>query len=177
MALISSLLLLTIQFDSVFDFGKFRPINWLVTPKSGWPFFWLVFVFCWSHMGFYMLIILAGLQAIPKDLYEAAEMDAAKPTRVFFRITFPLLMPTFTVVVVLCLIRSFQIFDEVYLLTGGGPGKETFMMVQNIYEEAFTVSAGSSPNYGGAAAASVLMAIVIAIFTFSIIYHKKTIRA
>ena len=55
-------------------------------------------------------------------------------------------MPTFTVVVVLCLIRSFQIFDEVYLLTGGGPGKETFMMVQNIYEEAFTVSAGSSPN-------------------------------
>ena len=85
-------------------------------------------------MGFYMLIILAGLQAIPKDLYEAAEMDAAKPSRVFFRITFPLLMPTFTVVVVLCLIRSFQIFDEVYLLTGGGPGKETFMMVLNIYE-------------------------------------------
>ena len=83
LALISSLLLLTIQFDSVFDIGKFRPINWLVTPKSGWPFFWLVFVFCWSHMGFYMLIILAGLQAIPKDLYEAAEMDAAKPTRVF----------------------------------------------------------------------------------------------
>ena len=62
--------------------------------------------------------------------------------------------------------KSFQILFEVYLLTGGGPGKETFMMVQNIYEEAFTVSAGSSPNYGGAAAASVLMAIVIAIFTF-----------
>ncbi len=169
----ASLLLLTIQFDSVFDFGKFRPINWLVTPKSGWPFFWLVFVFCWSHMGFYMLIILAGLQAIPKDLYEAAEMDAAKPSRVFFRITFPLLMPTFTVVVVLCLIRSFQIFDEVYLLTGGGPGKETFMMVQNIYEEAFTVSAGSSPNYGGAAAASVLMAIVIGIFTFFQLYITR----
>jgi len=173
LSIISSILLLTIQFDSVFDFGKFRPINWLVTPKSGWPFFWLVFVFCWSHMGFYMLIILAGLQAIPKDLYEAAEMDAAKPSRTFFRITLPLLMPTFTVVIILCLIRSFQIFDEVYLLTGGGPGKETYMMVQNIYEEAFTVSAGSSPNYGGAAAASVLMAIVIAIFTFFQLYMTR----
>ncbi len=173
LSIFSAILLLTIQFDSVFDFGRFRPINWLVTPKSGWPFFWLVFVFCWSHMGFYMLIILAGLQAIPRDLYEAAEMDAAKPIRIFFRITLPLLMPTFTVVVILCLIRSFQIFDEVYLLTGGGPGKETFMMVQNIYEEAFTVSAGSSPNYGGAAAASVLMAIVIAVFTFFQLYITR----
>ncbi|MHA1190566.1 MAG: carbohydrate ABC transporter permease, partial [Alphaproteobacteria bacterium] len=160
---LSILLLLTIQFDAVFDFGRVRPVNWLVTPRTGWPFFWLVFVFCWSHMGFYMLILLAGLQAIPADLYEAARMDAAKPGRIFFRITLPLVMPTFTVVVVLSLIRSFQIFDEVYLLTGGGPGRETFMIVQNIFEVAFT---GDFPDYGEAAAGSVLMAIVIAVFTF-----------
>jgi ABC-type sugar transport system permease subunit len=162
-ALLSVVLLLLIQFDSVFAFDRYRPINWLVTPKTNWPFFWLVFVFTWSHMGFYMLIILAGLQAIPRDLYEAAKMDATRPFRAFWRITLPLVMPTLTVVIVLSLIRSFQIFDEVYLLTGGGPGRETFMIVQNIYEEAF---ANNNPAYGEAATGSVLMAIVIAVFTF-----------
>ncbi len=160
---LSAVMLLAIQFDSVFAFGAYRPINWLVTPGTGWPFAWLVFVFTWSHMGFYMLIILAGLQAIPRDLYEAAKMDATRPVRAFWRITLPLVMPTMTVVIVLCLIRSFQIFDEVYLLTGGGPGRETFMVVQNIYESAFT---SPFPAYGEAAAGSVLMAVVIAVFTF-----------
>lgn len=160
--ILSILLLLTIQFASVFDFDGFRPVNWLVTPNTGWPMFWLVFVFTWSHMGFYMLILLAGLQAIPSDLYEAAKMDATKPARAFFRITLPLLMPTVTVVLVLSLIRAFQIFDEVWLLTGGGPGRETFMIVQHIYETAFV---GDNPAYGEAAAGSVLMAVVIAIFT------------
>lgn len=156
-------LLLSIQFDAVFDFGRYRPVNWLVTPNTNWPFFWLVFVFTWSHMGFYMLILLAGLQAIPSDLYEAAKMDATRPTRAFWRITLPLVMPTLTVVIVLSLIRSFQIFDEVYLLTGGGPGRETFMIVQNIYEVAFT---NNNPDYGEAATGSVLMAVAIAVFTF-----------
>lgn len=163
-------MLLFIQFDVLFDFEKFRPVNWLVKRNTGWPFFWLVFVFTWSHMGFYMLILLAGLQAIPADLYEAAKMDAARPVRVFFRITLPLVMPTLTVVIVLSLIRSFQVFDEVYLLTGGGPGRETFMVVQNIYEIAFT---GDSPKYGAAAAGSVLMAIVIAVFTFVQLYLTR----
>ena len=160
---IAALLLLSIQFDAVFDFGRYRPINWLVKPRTNWPFFWLVFVFTWSHMGFYMLILLAGLQAIPADLYEAAKMDATSAPRAFWRITLPLVMPTLTVVVVLSLIRSFQIFDEVYLLTGGGPGRETYMIVQNFYEVAFT---NTIPDYGQAAAGSVLMAVVIAVFTF-----------
>ncbi len=159
----AALLLLSIQFDAVFDFGRYSPVNWLVTPNTNWPFFWLVFVFTWSHMGFYMLILLAGLQAIPSDLYEAAKMDATSAPRTFYRITLPLVMPTLTVVVVLSLIRSFQIFDEVYLLTGGGPGRDTYMIVQNFYEVAFT---NSVPDYGQAAAGSVLMAVVIAVFTF-----------
>ena len=153
--------LVLIQFDAVFDMERFRPVNWLVTPRTGWPFFWLVFVYTWHHMGFYMLILLAGLQAIPRDLYEAAEMDASTPFRTFWRITFPLLMPTFTVVLVLSLIKSFQIFDEVYTLTGGGPGRETFMIVQYIFETAFS----QSNTYGQAAAGSVIMAAVIAVLT------------
>jgi ABC-type sugar transport system permease subunit len=170
LAAVAGALLLTIQFDAVFDLGRFRPINWLVTPRTSWPFFWIVFVYCWSHMGYYMLILLAGLQAIPPDLYEAAKMDAARPTRVFWKITLPLLMPTFIVVFVLSLIKSFQIFDEVYLLTGGGPGRETFMIVQNIVEVAFSDDQG---NFGEAAAASVLMALVIAVFTFFQLYFTR----
>ncbi len=159
----AGLLLLSIQFDAVFDFGRYRPINWLVTPRTHWPFFWLVFVFTWSHMGFYMLILLAGLQAIPRDLYEAAKMDATSTPRAFWRITLPLVMPTLTVVIVLSLIRSFQVFDEVYLLTGGGPGRQTYMIVQNFYEVAFT---NTIPDYGQAASGSVLMAVVIGVFAF-----------
>ncbi|MHA3979821.1 carbohydrate ABC transporter permease [Halovulum sp. GXIMD14794] len=163
-------LLLTIQFDTVFDLGRFRPINWLVTPNTGWPMFWLIFVYTWSNMGFYMLILLAGLQAIPPDLYEAAKMDATKPFRVFSRITMPLLVPTMLVVLVLVLIRSFQMFDEAYLLTGGGPGSETRMIVQNIYDTAFGTP---NPDYGIASAASILMALIIAVFTFAQLYMSR----
>ena len=91
-------------------------------------------------------------------------MDATSTPRAFWRITLPLVMPTLTVVIVLCLIRSFQIFDEVYLLTGGGPGRETFMVVQQIFEVGFT---NEVPDYGQAASGSVLMAVVIAVFTFA----------
>ena len=88
-------------------------------------------------MGFYALILLAGLQAIPKDLYEAAEMDGTARPRVFWRITLPLLMPNLLVVIVLALIRAVQIFDEVYVLTGGGPGTTTMFLTQYIYEIGF----------------------------------------
>lgn len=161
-SILSVALLLTIQFDSVFDFSGFRPVNWLVTPNTGWPMFWLVFVYTWSHMGFYMLILLAGLQAIPADIYEAAQMDGTRPFRIFSSITVPMVMPTIIVVLVLCLIRSFQVFDEPYLLTGGGPGRETRMIVQTIYETAFGTE---RPDYGIASAAAVLMALVIAAIT------------
>jgi alpha-1,4-digalacturonate transport system permease protein len=67
------------------------PIEWL--GDASWSFFWVVFVSIWAHMGFYTLILLAGLQAIPKDMYEAASMDAATPWRTLHRITLPLLMP------------------------------------------------------------------------------------
>jgi alpha-1,4-digalacturonate transport system permease protein len=97
------------------------PVNWLL--DSDWAFFWIVWVSIWAHLGFYTLILLAGLQAIPKDVYEAAEMDAATPWRTFSRITLPLLMPNMLVVLVLALIKGVQTFDEVFVLTGGGPGR------------------------------------------------------
>ena len=89
--------------------------------EPGWAMFWAVFVSVWAHMGFYTLILLAGLQAIPRDVYEAAEMDATPRLRVFRRTTLPLLWPNLVVVIVLALIRGVQTFDEVFVLTGGGP--------------------------------------------------------
>lgn len=141
---------------------EFRPVNWLIDQRAGWPMFWVIFVYTWGHLGFYMLILLAGLQAIPRDLYEAAEMDGTSRSRAFWRITLPLLMPTMIVVLVLSLIRAFQVFDEVYVLTGGGPGQATKMIIQHIYESAFI---GDAKRYGIAAASSVLVAGLLMVLT------------
>nr|WP_210291874.1 sugar ABC transporter permease [Aureimonas pseudogalii] len=124
----------------------------------GWAMFWAVFVSVWAHMGFYTLILLAGLQAIPADLYEAAEMDATPRWRILTRITLPLLWPNMIVVIVLALIKGVQTFDEVFVLTGGGPGTATLMIVQYIYETAF---ANQVQNFGLAAAASVVLGVVL----------------
>jgi alpha-1,4-digalacturonate transport system permease protein len=136
------------------------PVNWLT--DRNWAFFWVVFVSIWAHMGFYTLILLAGLQAIPKDMYEAAEMDAASPWRVLRRITLPLLMPNLIVVLVLAMIRAVQIFDEVFVLTGGGPGSATTFIVQFIYQTGF---AEQIHLYGLAAAASLVLAIGLMVLT------------
>ena len=135
-------------------------VNWLV--DADWAFFWIVFVSIWAHMGFYTLILLAGLQSIPSDVYEAAEMDGASKWRVFSRITMPLLTPTMAVVIVLSLIRAVQAFDEIFVLTGGGPGSATLLILQFIYETGF---AYQPRLYGLAAAASMLMAVVLLVLT------------
>ncbi len=145
-----------------FTLADYRPINWLIDGRSGWPMFWVIFVYTWAHLGFYMLILLAGLQAIPRDLYEAAQMDGTSQSRQFWRITLPLLMPTMIVVLVLSLIRAFQVFDEVYVLTGGGPGQATKFIIQHVYESAFI---GDAKRYGIAAASSVLVALILLALT------------
>lgn len=136
------------------------PVEWLT--QSAWAFFWTVFVSIWAHMGFYTLILLAGLQAIPKDLYEAAEMDRASPWRTLTRITLPLLMPNLIVVLVLAAIRAVQVFDEVFVLTGGGPGSATTFIVQFIYQTGF---AEQIHLYGLAAAASMALALLLIALT------------
>lgn len=124
----------------------------------------------WAHMGFYTLILLAGLQAIPKDLYEAAEMDGTSPSRTFWRITLPLLGPNLAVVLVLALIRGVQIFDEVYVLTGGGPGTSTLFLTQYVYEVGF---ASLLRNPGLAAAASMLMGAVLVVLTLAQLHLNR----
>ena len=138
------------------------PVAWLT--DASWAFFWTVFVSIWAHMGFYTLILLAGLQAIPKDLYEAAQMDRASPWRTLTRITLPMLMPNLIVVLVLAAIRAVQIFDEVFVLTGGGPGTATTFIVQFIYQTGF---AEQIHLYGLAAAASLALAAFLVVLTLA----------
>ena len=127
-----------------------------------WARFWVILISVWAYMGFYTLILLAGLQAIPADLYEAASIDGANNLNTFFKITMPLLMPSMVVVLVLSLIRAVQIFDVVFAFTGGGPGTATMYLVQYIYSKGF---ASPSRQFGLAAAASLLMAGVLIILT------------
>jgi alpha-1,4-digalacturonate transport system permease protein len=135
-----------------------EPIQWLVDPA--WTMFWSVFVFTWAHLGFYMLILLAGLQAIPSDLYEAAEMDGASPWRVLRKITLPLLMPTLLVVTVLSLIKAFQAFEELYAMQVGW-----ISIVAYIFETA-GLRGNPTPNgLGIAATASLIIAGALAIFS------------
>jgi ABC-type sugar transport system permease subunit len=112
-----------------------------------------IFVGVWMHVGFYTLIIMAGLQGIDSSYYEAAEIDGASAWQRFRHITLPLLRPTTLVVVILALIAGFQAFDFIYTLSGGGPLGATTLMVQYIYEHAFRTPI----QYGLAAAGSVIL--------------------
>ncbi len=127
-----------------------------------WARFWVVMVSVWSLMGFYTLILLAGLQAIPADLYEAAAIDGASSWRAFQSITLPMLAPTMLVVIVLSTIRAVQIFDVVFAFTGGGPGSATLYIVHYIYNNGF---ASPFREYGLAAATSLVMATALIVLT------------
>lgn len=143
-------------------------INFLL--NSDWATFWVIFISIWANMGFFTLILLAGLQSIPPDLYEAGSMDGTNDWQSFQHITLPLLMPTMLVVLVLSLIRAVQVFDQVYVLTGGGPGSATLYMVQYIYNKGFS---DQIHIFGLAAAASVIMAAVLMVFTLLQLYLSR----
>lgn len=136
----------------------FKKIPFLL--NVAWARLWVIAISVWAQMGFYTLILLAGLQSIPASLYEAAALDGANDWNRFRYVTFPLLMPTMTVVLVLSVIRAVQVFDQVFVLTSGGPGTATLYIVQYIYRTAF-----EHRQYGLAAAASLVLAIILMILT------------
>lgn len=136
-------------------------IPWLV--DSTLSMVSIIGVGVWMQVGFYMLIILAGLQGIDPSLYEASRMDGANRWLQFRSITLPLLQPSIVVVVILGVIHGFQAFDFIFTLTGGGPVGATTLIVQYIYENGFV----SPIRYGTAAAAGVLLFLLI--FTLTII--------
>ncbi|MFI7008735.1 carbohydrate ABC transporter permease [Streptomyces sp. NPDC050145] len=108
---------------------------WLVS--TSWAMPSVILVGIWQGIGMKMLIYLAALQNLPKELYEAASVDGASPVRQFFSITLPLLKPATFFVLITSLISAFQSFDQVYILTDGGPAGSTTMMTYEIYKSAF----------------------------------------
>jgi len=97
----------------------------------------VVLVAVWKSFAFYMVIFLAGLQDIPKSLYEAAQLDGANGWKRFTNVTYPMLSNTMVFVVVIALIAAFQAFDQIYVLTGGGPYRSTETIVMQIYQSGF----------------------------------------
>ncbi len=147
-------------FNGLLTTWGYERIPFLV--NADWAQFWVIIISVWAFMGFYTLILLAGLQSIPADLYEAASMDGANEWKSFWNVTLPLLMPQMVVVLVLALIRAVQIFDVVFAFTGGGPGTATLYLVQYIYSKGF---ASPSRQFGLAAAASLIMAGILIVLT------------
>lgn len=112
-----------------------RPIDWLGDPHWAMPAIILMAV--WKNFGYNMLIFIAGLQAIPDDLYEAAELDGASAWQRFRTVTLPMLGPTLVFVAVITMIGYFQLFAEPYVMTRGGPLRATTSLVLLMYEEGF----------------------------------------
>jgi len=123
----------------LFNFGLAKlgigPIDWLGDPHWAMPAIILMAV--WKGFGYNMLIFIAGLQSIPEELYDAAEIDGAGPFRRFFNITLPMLAPTLVFVAVITMIGYFQLFAEPYVMTQGGPLRSTTSVVLLMYEEGF----------------------------------------
>lgn len=120
----------------------------------------VIAVTVWTYAGYYMLIFISGLQAIPTELYEAATVDGASKWYSFKKITLPLLSPTTLVVSILATINAFKAYELILTMTKGGPGYATKFIVQQVYEVAFT-----EDKLGYASAMSIVLMLIIGIFT------------
>lgn len=144
-------------------------IPWL--SSVNWAMAAVLIVNVWMQMGYYMIIFLAGLQDIPQCYYEAAQIDGATPWQIFVHITLPNLSNTSLFVVVMSVIGSFQAYDQIAMLTQGGPASSTTLAVQFIYDTAFGLY-----DMGYAAALALNLFVIILAFTllqFKLIREKK----
>lgn len=146
--------------------GIDNPPGWFAS--SDWAIWGIIIVSIWKFMGYYMLIYLAGLQDIPNQLFEAATIDGANGWQKFRKITLPMLTPSTFFVFIMLTINSFKSFDLVYVLTQGGPGTSTTLMVNYIYNQSFTYW-----NYGYASAASMILFVIVLIVTIVQFHGEK----
>ena len=158
-----------IMWNWMFD-NNFGLLNYYIKKLGGSPVFWLTderfaliavsIVVVWTYIGYDMILFLAGLQGIPKETYEAAEVDGASTVQVFWHITLPLLKPVTMMVSTLTLVNVVQLFDQIYVMTNGGPGTSTLTMVQYMYTSAFT---NYELGYGSAIEVVILVLLMVLI--------------
>jgi raffinose/stachyose/melibiose transport system permease protein len=143
--------------------------QWLTNPDIA--LYSVIFVDTWKGVGFIMVILIAGLQVIPSEYYEAAQMDGANQWDEFWKITLPLLMPTLTVTTVLNLLYGLKVFDIVWVLTNGGPGYATETVYTVVFKEF------SKGRYGVSTALSTLLFAIMSVCGYWLIkamHSKKT---
>jgi len=171
-------IVIALSWKMMYDYG-WGVINHLLMAVGLEPVFWLsdpqialyaiIFTDVWHLTPFVMLIFLAGLQSLPTEPYEAAEIDGANNWQTFRDITLPLLRPTILVVLLLRTIDGAKVFDKVFVMTGGGPGTATETLTTHIFRSAFR-----GLDLGYAAAVSFMLLAVLAIL--SVIYIRSILR-
>lgn len=135
--------------------------------KTGWSFFILVLLYVWKNCGYDMIIFLAGLNNIPKEYYEAAEIDGCSKVQSFFKITLPLLMPTIFFAFIISIINSLRIYREAYLLSGQYPDSSIYML-QHFMNNNFV-----NLNYQRLSTASVIVFVFVVIGIYYLFKIQK----
>ena len=177
---ITSIVAIAVVWNTLFspDFGPINqflraigianPPGW--TASADWSMPAVIIVGVWREMGYYMLLLLAGLQTVPASLYEAAKMDGANAWQRFRFVTIPMLRPTLFFVIVMMTIGAFKIFDLILVMTEGGPGQSTLVLSQFIYQKGFVEN-----QFGYASAAAIVlffMCITVTVIQY-VINHRK----
>lgn len=137
------------------------PFNKSWTADSTMAIWAIILVSVWRNMGYYMVIYLAGLQGTNPELEEAAELDGASKWQIFWNVTLPQLKPTTFFVIIMLTIASFKVYDQMYMITQGGPGNATMTLVYYIYNVAFV----NTPKYGYASAVSMVLFVLVLFVT------------
>lgn len=143
---------------------------WLT--DSDWALPAIMIVYLWKNVGFCAIVYLAGLQNLPRDLYESAALDGAGAWRIFRRITLPLLSPVTFFLVVTTIISSFQAFDVIAVMTDGGPGGATTILSWYVYDKGF-IAFQAGP---AAAGAVVMFAILLAVTLLQTRYLERKVH-
>lgn len=147
-------------FARLFEMTGWEWLNLSWLGSANLAFYSIVFVGVWQSLGFYIVLYIAGLQAVPTDVLEAARVDGATNTKRFFKVILPLLGPSITICLFMSLTNALKVFDIILALTKGGPGGSTYSVTLEIYKQAF-----QNNNYGLGAAESLLFFIVILVLT------------
>jgi raffinose/stachyose/melibiose transport system permease protein len=149
-----------------------KPLDWL---GVGLAMLTVIILAAWGGLGNYMVLFLAGLQTIPKELEEAATLDGASKPRIFLFITIPLLGPVMQIVLLLAIINALKGYESIMVLTGGGPADQTQVMNLYVYKLFFPLSAGQSytPEFGYGSAAGVVTSLIIGIITVVYLWSSR----
>lgn len=143
--------------------GIANPPGWLADFKWSLPSIMIIYV--WQQVGYYSIVFLAGLKGLPEDVYEAAKVDGASSIRQFFSLTVPLISPTTFFLTIMGIIGSFKVFDQISVLTQGGPGSSSSVMAYYVYRTAFDYFEMGYAN-------TLAWALFVLVFIVTLVYWK-----